>query len=222
MRDLSRRAFVEFSLGAAAILTPAMATAQQCLTGGQSGFLPNTLTVDCASQRNFRAFREYPDYMGLAGAVSMTFVRGSYGSYPAGSLFLFPWLTNKGQAVAGKSWPAVVPIDGTRSVNSSPIPNAALPLDESFVRFKLQAPWASFIGFQVGTPVNWWEARWAWYTNVDKLADGKSVGIGWTSHNLNSPWFGGSNWIPNTDACNGNAWRKLIIAALNQASVPAC
>jgi hypothetical protein len=221
MGGLSRRAFVEFSLGAAACLTPGLAAAQQCVTGGAPGFLPNTLTVDCASQRNFRAFREYPEYLGLAGAVSMTFVRGSHGSYPAGSLFLFPWL-KKNQALTGKTWPAVVPIDGTRWVNSSPIANAGLPLDEAFLRFKLQALSASFIGFQVDTPYSTWQSQRAWYTNVDKLADRKGVGIGWTSHNLNRAWFGGSQWIPNTDACNGNAWRKLIIAALKQASVPAC
>jgi hypothetical protein len=222
MGDLSRRAFVEFSLGAAACLTPGLAAAQQCVTGGLPGFLPNSLTVECASQRNFHTFREYPQYLGLAGAVSMTYVRGTYGAYPAGSLFLFPWLKKKGQALTGRAWPAVVPIDGTRVVNSSPIANAGLPLDEAFLRYKLQAPSASFIGFQVDVPYPKWQAQRPWYTNVDKLSDGKGVGIGWTSHNLNQAWFGGSRWIPNTDACNGNAWRKLIIAALNHASVPAC
>jgi hypothetical protein len=178
--------------------------------------------VDCASKRNFHAFRQYPEYLGLAGVVSMTFVRGSYGSYEAGNLFLFPWLKPKGQALKGRTWPAFVPVNATQVVNSSPIPNAALPLDESFCRFRLKAPWASFIGFQVDTPVKKWEARWAWYTNVDSLADGKGIGITWTSHNLNQPWFAGSRWIPNTDACNGKAWRAVIIAGLNRASIAAC
>jgi hypothetical protein len=223
MSDFSRRAFVEISLGgAAACLTPALAAAQQCVTGGLPGFLPSNLTVDCASKRNFHAFRQYPEYLGLAGVVSMTFVRGSKGTYPAGNLFLFPWLKKKGQALAGRTWPAVVPINATQVVNSSPIPNAALPLDECICRFRLEAPSASFIGFQVDTPLTKWEARWAWFTNVDKLADGKGIGITWTSANLNYPWFGGSRWIPNTDACNGKAWRAVIIAGLNHASVPAC
>jgi hypothetical protein len=225
MGNFSRRAFVEMSLGgvaASCLASPALAAAPQCVTGGMPGFLPNSLTVDCASMRNFRTFRQYPDYLGLAGVVSMTFVRGSKGSYPAGSLFLFPWLKKKGQALTGKTWPAMVPINATQVVNSSPIPNAALPLDESFLRFKLQAPWASFIGFQVDTPVKTWEARWAWFTNVDKLADGKGIGITWTSANLNHPWFGGNRWIPNTDACNGKAWRAVIIAGLNRASIAAC
>ena len=54
------------------------------------------------------------------------------------------------------------------------------------------------------------------------VADGKPVGIEWTSSNMNRPWFGGSQWIPNTDNCKGNAWRALIIDGLNQASVGAC
>ena len=86
----------------------------------------------------------------------------------------------------------------------------------------LQAPWTSFIGFQLDKSYSKYEARLAWFTNVDKLADGKGVGIDWTSANLNNPWFGGSHWIPNTDACNGKAWREIIIAGLQQASVPAC
>jgi hypothetical protein len=70
-------------------------TAPQCVSGGLP-FLPNRLTVSCASQRNFRAFRQNSDYLGLAGVVSMTFVRGRQGSFEAGSLLLFPWLKPKG------------------------------------------------------------------------------------------------------------------------------
>jgi hypothetical protein len=61
-----------------------------------------------------------------------------------------------------------------------------------------------------------------WVTNVDKLADGGRVGINWTSANLNNAWFGGNSCIPNTDTCNGNAWRKVIVDGLNQASIGAC
>src|SRR5262249_16880113 len=148
--------------------------------------------------------------------------RGKWGSYPAGSLFLFPWLKPKGQLLTGKVWPAVVPGADTQLLNSAPIPNGALPVDDAFLRFKLQAPVDAFIGLQAGTSLPAWEGKWAWYTNVDKLCDGKPVGITWTSANLNQPWFGGSRWIPNTDVCNGKAWRTVIIAALNQASMRAC
>ena len=64
--------------------------------------------------------------------------------------------------------------------------------------------------------------NWRGSPNVDKLADGGAIGINWTSSNLNRPGFGGSSCIPNTDACNGNAWRKVIVDGLNQASVAAC
>jgi hypothetical protein len=223
MDSLSRRTFVGMSVASvSAICLPQVAAAAeppaQCVSSGLP-FLPNRLTVSCASRRNFRAFRQYSDYLGLAGVVSMTFVRGKLGSYEAGNLFLFPWVKPKGK---GRTWPAAVPTDATLFVNSSPIPNAALPVDESFCRFKLQAPWASFIGFQVDTPFETWEARRAWYTNIHKLADGEGIGICWTSANLNDPWFGGSHWIPDSETCSGKAWRKLIVDGLNQASVAAC
>jgi hypothetical protein len=39
---------------------------------------------------NFLLFRKNRTSLGLAGVVSMTFVRGSQGAYSAGNLFLFP------------------------------------------------------------------------------------------------------------------------------------
>jgi hypothetical protein len=184
-------------------------------------FLPNRLTVDCASKQNFQAFRRYSDYLGLAGVVSMTFVRANMGTYPAGNLFLFPWLKPKGQALR-RAWPAVVPTNATLLANSSPIPDATLPLDEYFCRYVLQAPSTSFIGFQVDAPFGAADASRDWFTNVDKLADGKGAGVDWTSANLNRPWFGGSHWIPSTDTCKGKAWRQVIIDGINQASTAAC
>jgi hypothetical protein len=222
MADLSRRTFVTKSIGgiAACSLSPRLAmAAAQCVTGPLPGFLPNSLTLDCASKRNFRTFRANADYVGLAGVCTMSFVRGKYGSYTAGNLSLFPWLKPKGK---GKSLPAVMPIDATRVMTASPIPNATLPLDEYFCRYVLQAPWQSFIGFHVDKAYTGDDARRDWFTNVDKLADGAGIGIDWTSHNLNGPWFGGSHWIPKTDVCNGKAWRALIIAGLNHASTGAC
>jgi hypothetical protein len=183
------------------------------------GFQPTWLSVECASRRNFLTFRRYSDAVGLTGVVSMSFVRGSQGTYPAGSLFLFPWLKPKGQ---GRDLPAVMPIDANQFVNAAPIPDATLPLDEYYLRFVLKAPWSSFIGFQVDVPYVASDVPRDWCSNVDKLGDGKGVGIDWTSHNLNGPWFGGSNWIPGTDACGGKAWRNLVVAGLGQAAVGAC
>lgn len=223
MTVVDRRRFVGLSVGGlSAIGFPSVlhaATTAQCVTGSLPSFLPTMLSVDCASKRNFALFRRSPDDLGLAGCVSMTFVRGSQGSYSAGNLFLFPWVKTKGQ---GKSLSAAMPLNGTQWVNAAPIPDATLPLDEYFLRFVLKAPWSSFIGFQVDNPFSKSDAKLDWFSNVDKLADGKGVGIDWTSHNLNGPWFGGSHWIPGTDDCQGQAWRNLVVAGLKQASVAAC
>ena len=78
------------------------------------------------------------------------------------------------------------------------------------------------VGFQVDVPYRPLEARFDWFTNVDQLADGKGVGIDWTSSNLNNPWFGGSRFIPNKDQCDGPTWRKLIVDGLNQAAAGVC
>ena len=217
----SRRTFVGASVaGLTAIGVPsALHAAAQCVSGPLPGFQPTWLSVDCASKRNFKSFRSNPDAVGLAGVVSMSFVRGGQGSYPAGNLFLFPWLKPKGQ---GKNFPSVVPTNASQFVTATPIPDATLPLDEYFLRFVLKAPWTAFIGFQVDNPYTASEAKRDWCSNVDKLGDGKGVGIDWTSHNLNGPWFGASTWIPGTDACGGKAWRSLVVAGLAQAAVGAC
>jgi hypothetical protein len=209
------------SVGAlAAIHIPevAQAAAPACVTGGLPEFVPNSLTIDCASQRNFQLFKNYTPYLGLAGVVSMTFVTGQLGSYSAGSLMLFPWLKPKGQALGPRNWGAATP---GKASPAAPIPDATLPLDEYLCRIVLDAPWSTFIGFTVDVPYKPSDVN-AWCSNAGKLADGSTIGIDWTSNNLNRPWFGGSPWIPNSDACHGNAWRKLIVAGINQASVAAC
>jgi len=219
-----RRAFLGMSAGAlSALHFPRLALAQTCVTSGLPPFAPNRLTVDCATRRNFQIYRKNSAYMGLAGCVSMTYVRGKYGEYPAGNLFLFPWLNQKGRAFgAAKDWQTVMPTSQTRFMAAKPIPNWRMPLDEYFLRYVVQAPYQSFIGFRVDAPFNLQDSRRPWFTNVDKLADGKGIGIAWTSSNLNAPWFGGSQWIPNTDPCKGNAWRALIADGVNQASAGLC
>src|SRR5215471_20953859 len=108
MVELSRRKVVAMSAGglSALCLPSAVVAATQCVTGPLPGFLPNSLTVDCASARNFRTFRQYTDYVGLAGAVSMSYVKGKYAAFQAGNLFLFPWVKPTGK---GKTFPAVMP-----------------------------------------------------------------------------------------------------------------
>src|SRR5947207_1078569 len=224
MGDLSRRAFLGASVIAIETLRqPVAAFAAQCVTGSLPSFLPNRLTVDCASRLNFRTFRQNSTYLGLTGVVSMTFVRGKFGSYQAGNLFLFPWLKPKGLALgAGQPWNCAFPVSATLSRQASPVPGLSLPADEYFCRLVLQAPWTSFIGVMVDEPYGAADAGLDWFSNADPLADGKGAGIDWTSSNLNDPWFGGSHFIPNTDDCYGKAWRQLIADGLMQASAGAC
>lgn len=221
MSGFDRRAFLGMSVGGLSMLPQAVAAQTACVSGSLPSFLPVRLTVDCASRGNFQLFRKNTDYLGLAGAVSMTWVRGRYGSYEAGSMFLFPWLKRKGQDLR-QTWPAALPVNSIQIMSSGPIPDATLPVDEYFCSFRLQAPTAMFIGFQVDVPYSPLEGRFDWFSNVDKLADGKGVGIDWTSSNLNHPWFGGSRFIPKKDQCNGLAWRKLIVDGLNQAAAGQC
>jgi hypothetical protein len=225
MREFSRRTFVGMSASAVALLhAPTRALAAQCVTSPYPSFVPNRLTVDCASRKNFALFRQNGKYLGLVGVVSMTSVRGKLGSYQAGNLFLFPWLKPKGAALGqGKVWNAVVPLSATATRQASPVPGGTLPLDEYFCNFVLQAPPITmFIGFAADVPFSTLEAKLGLYTNVTRLTDGKPIGIDWASSNLNHPWFGGSRAIPATNTCNGKAWRNLIIDGLNQASARTC
>jgi hypothetical protein len=71
----------------------------------------------------------------------------------------------------------------------------------------------------VDAPVPDYLAHYPWFTNVDDLAAGKSVGIRWTSGNLNPPWFAGSTWIP-PDTGHGAYWRNRIVDGLREAAAP--
>src|SRR3954462_12360721 len=160
MTGLDRRAFLGMSAGAVSMLWNPVTSAAQapaCVPGGMAQFLPVRLNVDCASRQNFQLFRKNADDVGLAGVVSMTFVRGKIGSYDAGSMIVFPWLKPKAQN--RNPLPAVVPVNGTQFIASAPIPDATLPLDDYLCYFRLQAPTTMFIGFQVDVPYGRVEAR---------------------------------------------------------------
>ncbi len=224
MRVASRRAFLgmsAISVGAA-VFDPVRAIAA-CVTAPLPVFLPNMLTVDCASRRNFQLFRRSTTYMGLVGVVNMSFVRGKFGQYQAGNLFLFPWLKPAGLAQgSGKVWNSVMPTSATAVMAAAPI-RSSLPPDEYFCNYILQAPPTStFIGFTVDVPYSQLEEKLGLYSNIGKLADGKPVGIDWASSNLNHLWFGGNRQIPSTETCGGKAWRQLIANGLNLASAQVC
>jgi hypothetical protein len=225
MTNLDRRGFLASAGALSLACFPGVAEAQTaCVTGAYPPFLPNRLTVDCASRQNFRLFRQNPDYLGLTGVVSMTSVRSKYGTFPSGNLFLFPWLKPKGRAFgASKNWGSAVSTGATTVASMSPIPNEYLPPDEYFCRVVMAiTPLTTCIGVWVDVPHAATNANGMWLSNTPKLADGNAVGIDWTSSNLNNPWFGGSRWIPNADDCQGNAWRNLITDGINQASAGLC
>src|ERR1700716_3916699 len=150
MGGVDRRAFLGMSVGAVSMLRHPLSAAAQtpaCVPGGMAQFLPVRLNVDCASRRNFQLFRKNTGDVGLAGVVSMSFVRGKVGSYDAGSMIVFPWLKPKGKS--REALPAVVPVNSVQFMSAAPIPDATLPLDEYVCNFLLQEPSAMFIGFQV-------------------------------------------------------------------------
>jgi hypothetical protein len=203
--------------------TSAFAQAQCGMPGVAPASAPSRLFVDCATRRNFALFRANPEHMDLTGVVTVNRVVGKFGNYETGSLMLFPRLKPKGiELGAAKVWPAFISTGNNQVASATPIKVLTLPADDYFCRFVLQAPWTFFIGFSVDNPFEAFERQQAWASNVDKLPDGKGVGIGWSSANLNAPWFGGSRWIPQTNACQGAAWRNAIVDGLAQASVGSC
>src|SRR4051794_34685793 len=146
MSGFDRRAFLGLSVGMVSMLRHPLSAAAQtpsCVPGGMAQFLPTRLSVDCASRRNFQLFRKYPNDLGLTGVVTMTFTRGKYGNYDAGSMIVFPWSKPKGVSRTG----AVLPTSKALFMSAVPIPDGTLPLDQYFCYFRLQAPAATFIGF---------------------------------------------------------------------------
>jgi hypothetical protein len=216
MTELNRRNFiVTGSAGAIfSVAAPRVAlSATECL----SLYVPGRLTVDCASRQNFAMFRKNSSFVGLAGVVSMTNVVGKFGKYPAGSLFLFPWLKPRGDTLG---LTALFPTSATTAARGVPLTRASVA-DEVFCGNVLQAPRAQFIGFVVNVPYDRERAKSARFTNV-VLADRMHVGINWTSSNLNDRYFAGSRIIPHGGVCNGGTWRKLIVDGLHLASKGAC
>lgn len=210
MRDLSRRSFLGTSVGALALLNDPLA-AVAAVPRTAAG-LASRINVERCARQNLRAFLRNESALGLAGLASMATVKGELGTYGANAVFLFPWAKAK---AATRLPPAFLPVGDEQIAETTPFTPAGLAPEEYFCRFVLQAPPESFIGFAVDAPVAKYLSRHPWFTNVDDLAQGKSVGIHWTSGNLNPPWFNGSTWIPPaTD--NGAYWRSRIIGFLRE------
>jgi hypothetical protein len=212
MNRLSRRAFFGVSVGGMAALHsegPALAALQSADALG----LPPRMNVEYASALNLRLFLQNKDKFSLTGVVSVRPVTGELGSYRSGSLFLYPFK----RSVSVPDMRAFLPGRSAADPLVATVPTTSLGLspDEYFCNYVLKAPRQSFISFSVDTPSHHGGQKRPWQSNVDNIGNG-SVGIGWTSSNLNHPWFGGSRWIPDDE--NGQFWRARIIEGLRQAS----
>ena len=217
MGDLSRRAFLALSAGGLSALC-SHSTALAALRG-EGSLLPPRQDVDSSNALNLRLFLRNRDTLGLAGVMSTRSVEGALGSYASGTLFLFPF--NRG----GSSQNVRAFLPGRDAagglIATAPMMPAGLPPDEYYCNYVLKAPRQSFIGFSVDTPHARGEETRPWRTNVDNIGN-SSVSIGWTSSNLNHPWFAGSHWIPDGDVGDGKYWRARIIEGVRQASARAC
>ena len=213
MRNLSRRTFFGVSvIGLAALHSEGKALA--ALQSDAAG-LPHRMNVDGSNASNLKLFLQNKETLGLIGVVSMTPVQGKLGRYASATMFLFPFKRRASDADVHAVLPGC-------SAARPPIPTVAmtpggLPPDEYFCNYVLEAPWQRFISFSVDAPFARGAEKRPWHTNVDNIGDG-SVGIGWTSSNLNHLWFAGSRWIPADDGGNGRYWRTRIIDGLRQAS----
>jgi hypothetical protein len=211
MSNLSRRSFIATSVGALALASDPL-VAFACSESTSAG-LASRLNVAQSTRRNFRAFVQSEGALGLAGLVSMTTVKGELGTYDANALFLFPWV----KANAPTRLPAAyLPVGNEEIAAATPFTPAGIALEEHLCRCVLQTPPESFIGFVIREPVAGYLAHYPWFTNVDDLA-GRSVGIHWTSGNLNPPWFAGSTWIP-PETSYGAYWRRRIVDGLRETS----
>lgn len=211
MTGLNRRTFFGVSAGGLSALH-AQSAAMAALPAGLFN-PPSRAFVEQASALNLRLFLQNKTTLGLTGLLSMTPVEGKLGSYGRDALLLFPFK----RAASSPDLPAFLP---GRSAVEPVIETVAmtpggLSPDDYFCNFVLKAPREGFISFSVGTPFVNGAQKQPWHTNVDNIGGG-SIGIGWTSSNLNHPWFAGSRWIPDRD--DGSHWRARIIDGVRQAS----
>jgi hypothetical protein len=211
MTGLNRRTFFGVSVGGLSALHGQSAALAALPAGVFSQ--PSRAYVEQANTLNLRLFLQNKDTLGLTGLLSMKPVEGELGSYGRDTLILFPFKHRASGAdlqafLSGRS--AAEPVVATVAMT----PGGLSP-DEYFCNYVLKAPRQSFISFSIGAPFVCGAQKRAWHTNVDNIGGG-SIGIGWTSSNLNHPWFAGSRWIP--DRGDGKYWRARIIEGVRQVS----
>jgi len=207
---LSGRSFFGLSIGGLSALH-GQGAALSALPFDAIGLSQHT-AIDSASALNLRLFLQNKATLGLIGLLSMKPVEGELGSYPEAALFLFPFKRN----ASSPDFQAFLPgrSAGEPLIATMAMTPGGLPPDEYFCNYVLKAPWQNFISFSVGAAFVRGAQKRPWHTNLDNI--GGCIGIGWTSSNLNHPWFAGSRWIP--DRGDGKYWRARIIEGVRQAS----
>jgi len=178
--------------------------------------LSSPARIDLANALNFRLFIRSKNTLGLTAVMAMRPVDGTLGNYPAGSLFLFPFM--RGASNANES--AFLPGTSVASplIETAPMMTLGLAPDEFFCHYVLKAPWQSFIGCALDAPIAREIGPGPWHSNVT-IGD-ETIGVCWTSSNLNDRWFDGSRWIPESD--DGNAWRARIVQGVRHAATMTC
>jgi hypothetical protein len=210
MKTPSRRAFLATSAGG----FYAIHSANTALAVLQVGSIasPVSLRISLANALNFWLFAQNRSTLGLTAVMAMRPVDGKLGSYPSSSLFLFPFNRDGASARELAHLPgpdAVRPL-----IKAAAMTTLGLPPDEFFCHYVLNAPWQSFISCTLDAPVAREIGTWPWHNNVE--IGGTTIGIRWTSSNLNHPWFAGSRWIPESD--DGQVWRERIIDGVRRAA----
>ena len=209
MRGLDRRVFLGLSVGGLSALAGPYAIAA---VSDAACAAASAAAVDHASALNLATFLQNRDSLALTGLVALRPVEAEQRQYADGSLLLFPFKRDAVDASAPAFLPgrdAAVPLIATVAMTPG-----GLPPDEYFCNYVLKAPWNSFISFSIGTPFARGAEKRPWHSNVQ--IGGNTVGIGWTSSNLNHPWFAGSRWIP--DRGEGGRWRAHIVDGLRRLS----
>jgi hypothetical protein len=212
METRSRRKFLATSAGCFCACACACASAALADLKVSATDTPVSLRVSLANALNFRSFAQNRSTLSLTAVMAMRPVDGELGRYPSSSLLLFPF----NRDATSKCEPAHLPGPDAASplIKTAPMTTLGLPPDEFFCHYVLKAPWQSFISCTLDAPVAREIGTWPWHNNVE--IGEATIGISWTSSNLNHPWFAGSRWIPEND--DGQIWRSRIIDGVRRAA----
>jgi hypothetical protein len=210
MEIRSRRAFLATSAGGICAIHSA-STAVAALQDGSID-APVSVRISLANALNFRLFTQNKETLGLTALMVMRPVEGKLASYSTGSLLLFPFTRDAADACG----PAFLPGPDTASplIKTAPMTTLGLPPDEFFCHYVLKAPWQSFVSCTLDAPVAREIGTSPWHSNL--VSGDVTVGLRWTSSNLNHPWFAGSRWIP--ESVDGQVWRARIIDGVRRAA----